>query len=141
MDISLPTRNQPLKFQMNEGNMVKLFSGIMPLRASILIYMTAALSGCAANSSYYDSFDSYSQRRLTISEAAGDAIQTNAIVQKIDPWPQYVYNTNIPGDGRRMSDAQERYSDVSKLKTSPKPLKPLYDDASRLSSKADDPNN
>ena len=106
-----------------------------------VLFLALALGGCAANSTGYDPFEDYTQRRMTISAGAGDAAETNAVIDKIDPWPKYVYDTNIPGDGRRMADAEERYSDVSKLKTAPKPIKPVYDDASRLSSKTDDPNN
>ncbi len=40
---------------------------------------------------------------------AGDARDVNAVTHIIDPWPRYVRNRRIPGDGQRMVRAIERY--------------------------------
>jgi hypothetical protein len=55
-----------------------------------------------------DPFTDYLQRSVTISTGAGNAADANVAIQTIDPWPPYVGNTHIPGDGRRMVGAVER---------------------------------
>ncbi|HEY2534393.1 MAG TPA: hypothetical protein VGJ20_41840 [Xanthobacteraceae bacterium] len=63
--------------------------------------------GCNAQA-VYDPFSDYLQRSVTISLGAGNAKDANAAIQTIDPWPPYVGDTRIPGDGRRAADAVER---------------------------------
>lgn len=61
-----------------------------------------------------DPFSDYLQRSQSIFLGAGNAAATNEAVQMITPWPWYVNNTRIPGDGRRGVDAIEqmyRYPD------------------------------
>jgi hypothetical protein len=55
-----------------------------------------------------DPFSQYLQRSVTISLGAGNAKDTNAAIQTIDPWPPYVGRTRIPGDGRRAVDSVQR---------------------------------
>ena len=90
--------------------------------------VTAALAGCSALPPFDDPFEPYAQRSQTITLSAGNAKEANAAIHVIDPWPRYVYNTRIPGDGQRMADAVERYEDVSKLSKAPKPIAPIYGD-------------
>jgi hypothetical protein len=87
-----------------------------------------ALAGCAGGPPFDDPFAPYLQRSNTITLSAGNAKEANAAIQVIDPWPRYVYDTHIPGDGQRMADAVNRYEDVSKLKQAPKPIEPIYSD-------------
>jgi hypothetical protein len=63
--------------------------------------------GCNAQA-VYDPFSDYLQRSVTISLGAGNANDANAAIQTIDPWPPYVGDARIPGDGRRAVDAMER---------------------------------
>jgi hypothetical protein len=58
------------------------------------------LGGCA----------DYVERRDTITLAAGEAQSWNRVVHTADPWPPYVMNNNIPGDGQRTQAAIRRYS-------------------------------
>jgi hypothetical protein len=55
-----------------------------------------------------DPFSQYLQRSVTISLGAGNAKDSNAAVQTIDPWPPYVGRTRIPGDGRHAVDSVQR---------------------------------
>ncbi len=73
-------------------------------------------------SAFADPFARYIQRSDTISLSAGDAKEVNATTHIIDPWPRYVGNRRIPGNGERMSGAVERYRDVSKLPQAPRPI-------------------
>jgi len=76
-----------------------------------------------------DPFNQYIQRSDTITFGAGDAKEVNSGTQVIDPWPPYVGNRQIPGNGERMSDAVQRYRDVSKLPQAPRPLSPQSGDS------------
>ena len=71
-----------------------------------------------------DPFEQYFQRKDTVTLGAGNAKAVNSATHIIDPWPRYVGNTRIPGDGGRMAGAVERYRDVSKLPRAPKPIAP-----------------
>ena len=70
-------------------------------------------------------FAMYIQRSDTITLGAGNARDVNAATHMIDPWPYYVGNRRIPGNGERMSGAVERYRDVSKLRDAPRPIAPI----------------
>src|SRR5258707_22929 len=54
-------------------------------------------------------FAMYFQRSDKITLGAGDAKAVNAATHVIDPWPRYVGNRRIPGNGDRLSRAVERY--------------------------------
>jgi hypothetical protein len=75
-----------------------------------------------------DVFEQYFQRSDRLTLGAGNAKDVNAITHIIDPWPRYVGNRQIPGNGERMSGAVERYRDVSKLNRGqgPQPIFPLF---------------
>ena len=64
----------------------------------------------------------YLQRSDKVTLSAGNAKEVNAAIHVIDPWPRYVGNTRIPGNGERMAGAVERYRDVSKQSRGPQPL-------------------
>jgi hypothetical protein len=95
-------------------------------RLLIAIPTLGVLGACSAGPPFDDPFTPYVQRTQTITLAAGNAKEANAAIQTIDPWPAYVYNTRIPGDGSRMADAVVRYEDVSKIPNAPKPISPIY---------------
>ena len=100
---------------------------LVPVSALLLIISTA---GCAPTNvvntaQIYDPVDAvqqYTQRSDTVTLTAGNAEAVNTRVQEIDPWPRYVGNKKIAGNGERMADAVERYRDVNKQKDTPKPL-------------------
>jgi|SRR5713101_598230 len=73
-----------------------------------------------------DPFEQYFQRKDTVMLSSGNAKQVNEATHIIDPWPRYVGNTRIPGDGERMAGAVERYRDVSKLPRAPRPIVPVF---------------
>lgn len=60
----------------------------------------ACLGGCA----------DYVKRRDTITFAAGEAHSWNSVVHTADPWPPYVMNNRIHGDGQRTQAVIQRYS-------------------------------
>jgi hypothetical protein len=55
-----------------------------------------------------DFFSEYFERSVTIAPSAGNAKDANAAIHTIDPWPPYVGNTRIPGDGRGAVNSIER---------------------------------
>ena len=78
------------KLSNSNARLVLLFS-ILP---------AACLGGCA----------DYVKRRDTITLAAGEAQTWNSVVHTADPWPPYVMNTRIHGDGQRTQAVIQRYS-------------------------------
>jgi hypothetical protein len=44
-------------------------------------------------------FSPYFERSMTITPGAGNDVDTNAAIQRIDPWPPYSGYTRIPGRG------------------------------------------
>lgn len=72
-------------------------------RLSLLIPIIASamlLGGCA----------DYVKRRDTITLSAGEAQDWNKVVHTADPWPPYVMDTNIPGNGQRTAGVIRAYS-------------------------------
>jgi hypothetical protein len=90
--------------------------------AKILAGQAAVM--CCLALPWDDPFEQYFQRKDTVTLGAGNARAVNSATHVIDPWPRYVRNTRIPGDGGRMAGAVERYRDVSKLPRAPKPIAP-----------------
>jgi hypothetical protein len=90
--------------------------------AGILAGQAAVM--CCLALPWDDPFEQYFQRKDTVTLGAGNAKAVNSVTHVIDPWPRYVGNTRIPGDGGRMAGAVERYRDVSKLPRAPKPISP-----------------
>ena len=95
----------------------------MKIRCIIaLAAFAAGLSGSGASAWDQDPFAMYIQRSDTVTLGAGNARDVNTATHVIDPWPRYVGNRRIPGNGERMSGAVERYRDVSKLPRAPRPI-------------------
>lgn len=68
--------------------------------AALCVVLAGLLGGCS----------DYLKRRDTITATAGHALNWNKVVHIADPWPPYVANTDITGDGQRVSGVIERYS-------------------------------
>src|SRR4051794_7230828 len=68
----------------------------------------------------------YFERKDTIVSGAGDARNVNAATHIIDPWPRYVGNRQIPGNGQRLTGAVERYRRNTPWAT-PCPITPTFD--------------
>ena len=68
----------------------------------------------------------YFERKDTIVSGAGDARDVNAATHIIDPWPRYVGNRRIPGNGQRMTGAVERYR-TNRPWATPCPITPTFD--------------
>jgi hypothetical protein len=68
----------------------------------------------------------YFERKDTIVSGAGDARNVNAATHIIDPWPRYVGNRRIPGNGQRMTGAVERYR-TNRPWATPCPITPTFD--------------
>jgi len=83
-----------------------------------------AMAGCMQTTAYspMDAAQEYFQRADVVTLSAGNAKEVNTRIQEIDPWPPYVGNTAIPGNGARMAGAVERYQDTGKLGSAPPPL-------------------
>jgi hypothetical protein len=94
-------------------------------RRTIMLACQAGLICCFVFP-WDDPLDQYFQRKDTVFLSSGNAKQVNEATHIIDPWPRYVGNTRIPGNGERMAGAVERYRDVSKIPRSPRPLAPVY---------------
>jgi hypothetical protein len=94
------------------------------LRAAI--FAGQALVLCCLAVPWDDPFEQYLQRKNGVTLGAGDAKEVNSATHIIDPWPRYVRNTRIPADGGRMSGAVERYRDISKLPSAPRPIASEY---------------
>ena len=72
-----------------------------------------------------DPFAMYIERSDTVTLGAGNARDVNAATHVIDPWPRYVGNRRIPGNGDRLSRAVERYRQGSYRQPAP-PISPAY---------------
>lgn len=71
------------------------------LALSLLLLACAPLLGGCAD---------YVERRDTITLHAGEAQAWNKTVHIADPWPPYVMDNRIPGDGQRTAGVIRRYS-------------------------------
>jgi hypothetical protein len=85
------------------------------IRATILTGLAAAASGCTTV--YPNPATPYVQRTDTVTFGAGNAQAVNAAAQTIDPWPRYVGDRRIPGNGSRMVGAVERYEGNGRTQT------------------------
>ncbi len=90
------------------------------------VIVFAVLVGSFASSGAWawdqDPFAMYFQRSDTITLGAGNAKDVNAATHVIDPWPRYVGDRRIPGNGDRLSRAVERYRQGSYRQPAP----PIY---------------
>jgi hypothetical protein len=73
------------------------------------VLVGGSLAGSGALAWDQDPIAMYFQRSDKIILGAGNAKAVNAATHIIDPWPRYVGNRRIPGNGDRLSRAVERY--------------------------------
>jgi hypothetical protein len=69
-------------------------------KALLCSVLASALGGCV----------DYLKRSDTVSLSAGETQAWNKIVHVADPWPPYVMDTRIQGDGQRTAGVIQRYS-------------------------------
>jgi hypothetical protein len=93
--------------------------------AAFVVIVGGSLASSAALAWDQDPFAMYFQRSETITLWEGDAKAVNAATHVIDPWPRYVGNRRIPGNGDRLSRAVERYRLGSYRQPAP-PISPYY---------------
>src|SRR5450755_943965 len=91
---------------------------------NLTLLMLFSAGGCTQTTRYaaVDPAQEYLQRADTVTLSAGNAKEVNTRIHVIDPWPRYVGDTRIPGNGERMAGAVERYRDISKQGRGPRPL-------------------
>src|SRR5262245_51863424 len=87
------------------------------------VLVSGSLAGSAALAWDQNPFATYFQRSDKITLWEGDAKAVNAATHIIDPWPRYVGNRRIPGNGDRLSRAVERYRQGSYRQPAP-PISP-----------------
>ena len=75
---------------------------------ALALGLAAAPAG-AGDFDWDDIFAPYRQRIDTATTSSGNAQDVNAATQVITPWPPYVHNRHIPGNGARQVGAIERY--------------------------------
>jgi hypothetical protein len=78
------------------------------VRTLVCLSLAVALGGCWSGV-YENPGAEYVHRSDTIALNAGNAKDVNAAIHVIDPWPRYVNNRRIPGNGERMVGAVQRY--------------------------------
>jgi hypothetical protein len=76
---------------------------------AFVVLVGGSLASFAALAWDQNPFAMYFQRSDKITLWEGDAKAVNAATHVIDPWPRYVGNRRIPGNGDRLSRAVERY--------------------------------
>ncbi|WP_292140739.1 calcium-binding protein [Mesorhizobium sp.] len=76
------------------------FAALRHLAALLCLGATQAVSGCGAD--YLNNYDS-------VTLAAGDANQTNSLLQTVDPLNPNSQKTHIEGDGQRIAAIVQRY--------------------------------
>ena len=86
------------------------------LAATMLVGLAVTISAC--NTEYHNPAIPYVQRTDTVTFGASNSQDVNSAVQTIDPWPRYVGDRRIPGNGARMVGAVERYEGSAKGKPS-----------------------
>jgi len=87
------------------------------------VLVAGSFAGSGALAWDQDPFAVYFQRSDKITLGAGNAKAVNAATHIIDPWPRYVGNRRIPGNGDRLSRAVERYRQGSYRQPAP-PISP-----------------
>ena len=76
---------------------------------AFVVLVGGSLASSAALAWDQEPFQMYFQRSDKITLWEGDAKAVNTATHVIDPWPRYVGNRRIPGNGDRLSRAVERY--------------------------------
>jgi hypothetical protein len=92
---------------------------------AFVVLVGGSLASSAALAWDQDPFATYFQRSDKITLWEGDAKAVNAATHVIDPWPRYVGNRRIPGNGDRLSRAVERYRQGSYRQPAP-PISPYF---------------
>jgi hypothetical protein len=82
----------------------------------VTILLSLAIAGCTTV--YENPATPYVERTDTVTLGAGNAQEINAATHTIDPWPRYVGDRRIPGNGARMVGAVERYEGGGRAQTS-----------------------
>jgi hypothetical protein len=90
---------------------------------AFVVLVGGSLAGSGALAWDEDPIAMYLQRSDKITLGAGDAKAVNAATHIIDPWPRYVGNRRIPGNGDRLSRAVDRYRQGSYRQPAP-PISP-----------------
>jgi len=99
----------------------------MKIKCIISLAAFAATLACSEAWAWdQDPAAQYFERKDTIVSGAGDARDVNAATHIIDPWPRYVGDRRIPGNGQRMTGAVERYRTNTPWLT-PCAILPTYD--------------
>ncbi|MEM7464064.1 MAG: hypothetical protein AAF362_15435 [Pseudomonadota bacterium] len=70
------------------------------LSLAALIAASTMMSGCYQYVARYDFIEPWT----------GNAVVQNRALQMRDPWPRYVYDTNIYTNGQRQADAYNNYA-------------------------------
>jgi hypothetical protein len=91
----------------------------------VALLILAACGGARADDPFLDQLSRYFERIDTLSVVSGDARDVNAVTHIIDPWPRYVGNRRIPGNGQRMVGAVDRYQNANKVGTMLPTLAPV----------------
>jgi hypothetical protein len=73
--------------------------------------MLAGCGSAGAGDDYFgeDLWGPYTNRHDKATPTSGNAHDANSVTQFITPWPPYVADRRIPGDGARMVGAIKRY--------------------------------
>src|SRR5438067_8845289 len=88
-------------------------------RISAIAVLLSSFAASGASAWDQDPFAMYVNRSYSITLGAGDAKAVNAATHVIDPWPRYVGDRNIPGNGERLSRAVTRYNQGSYRQPAP----------------------
>jgi hypothetical protein len=97
-----------------------------------LAVLVGSFASSGASAWDQDPFAMYIERSDTVTLGAGNARDVNAATHVIDPWPRYVGDRRIPGNGDRLSRAVERYRQGSYRQPAP-PISPTYSSTLGLS--------
>ena len=89
------------------------------------VLASGSFAGSAALAWDQEPFAMYFQRSDKITLWEGDAKAVNTATHVIDPWPRYVGNRRIPGNGDRLSRAVERYR-LGSYRQPASPLSPYF---------------
>ena len=89
------------------------------------VLVGGSFAGSAALAWDQEPFAMYFQRSDKITLWEGDAKAVNSATHVIDPWPRYVGNRRIPGNGDRLSRAVERYR-LGSYRQPASPLSPYF---------------
>ena len=78
--------------------------------ALAILSLTASLAvaGCSSTIGFDDPSADYLQRTALVSTTGGDAQAANIAMQTATPWPRYANDTNIPANGARIVEGDQR---------------------------------